>query len=394
MSDDLRLNTKLYGFDGIIGRRDYFLNIVLICSISLFFTFPYMGWVYSHIETLGDLLDFVGIFSQSPILLKLWFLLGTASVSVLSASNIFRRLNDINGQVNTVANVICAAIGIFAAFSMILPVGFSFILLFVSFILGIFLLFKTGKITSKFPYDFQKEFNWGAFIATWLWGLFNKSYKTLWALLLGFTPWGIYFQLYCGLKGNEWAFKNKKCTDVEKFNRSQEKQTTIFLILSFIVVPFIYMLIIAGIIGLLIFSSADEVKNNPQKAQSSVEKLDNMLNSLGSLYFDHHEITDTENKYYVFDDDWRGSFSDKKDMLGMAATLAANERSKAYKAKHPNEHKSFSKTSELPRTKIYSARTGQLLGEFVMDKNVYENGSFKDFMKASLNAYRFYNPKP
>ena len=26
MEDKLRLNTKLYGFDGIIGRRDYFLN--------------------------------------------------------------------------------------------------------------------------------------------------------------------------------------------------------------------------------------------------------------------------------------------------------------------------------------------------------------------------------
>ena len=394
MQDNLRLNTKLYGFEGIIGRRDYFLNIIYICSISLFFTLPYMGWVYSHIETLGDLFNFAGIFSQSPVLLKLWFLAGTAGICVLLASNIFRRLNDINGQVNTAVNVICAAIKILAAFSMILPFGFAFLCFGASFIIGLFLLFRQGKITSKYPYDFQKEFNWGAFIATWLWGLFNKSYKTLWALLLGLTPWGIYFQLYCGLKGNEWAFKNKKCTDVEKFNRSQEKQTTIFLILSLIVVPFIYMLVVVGIIGLLVFSTADEVKNNPQKAQSSVEKLDNMMNSLSSLYFVKHEITDNENKYYVFDDDWRGSFSEKKDMLGMAATLAANERRKAYKAKYPNEYKSFTKTSELPRTKIYSAKTGQLLGEFVMDKEIYENGSFKDFMKASLNAYRFYSPKP
>lgn len=394
MSDSLRLNTKLYGFDGIIGRRDYFLNLILICSISLFFSLPYMGWVYSHIVTLGDLLDFAGTFSQSPVLLKLWFLIGTAGISVLLASNIFRRLNDINGKINTTANVICAAIKILAAFSMILPVGISFLILFVSFIIGLFLLFKSGKITSKYPYDFQKEFNWGAFIATWLWGLFNKSYKTLWALLLGLTPWGIYFQIYCGLKGNEWAYKNKKCTDVEKFNRSQEKQTTIFLVLSFIVVPFIYMLIVGGLIGLLVFSTADEVKNNPQKAKSSVEKLDNMMNSLGSLYFESYEITETENRYYVLDSDWAGSFSDKKDMLEMAATLAANERRKAYKAKHPNEYKSFTKTSELTRTKIYSAESGQLLGEFVMDKKVYENGSFKDFMKASLNAYRFYNPKP
>lgn len=392
MQDSLRLNTKLCDFDGIIGRRDYFLNIILICSINLFFVLPYMGWMYSHIETLGEMFDFVKVFSQAPMLLKLWFLSGTAGVCVLSTSNIFRRLNDINGEVNTNINVICSVIVILSYFSIILPLGISFIILFLSFILGLFLLFKTGKITAQYPYDFQKEFNWGAFIATWLWGLFNKSYKTLWALILGLTPWGIYFQIYCGLKGNEWAFKNKKCTDVNKFNKSQETQTLVFLILSLIVFPLIYFIIAVGIVGALMFGTVNESAKNPEAAKSNVEKLDNLLNSFDSLYFESHKITDNENMYYVLDSDWKCSFSDKKDMIDMAASLAASERRKAFKAKYPDKFVSFSKTSELPRTKIYSAETGKLLGEFVMDKEVLEGGSFKDFMKASLNAYRFYSP--
>ena len=393
MQDSLRLNTKLFGFDGIIGRRDYFLNIIYICSISLFFVLPYTCWMYAHVETLGDMFDQTKMFMQAPVLLELWFLFGTAYVCALSLSNVFRRLNDINGCVNTKMNVICSTFMAIAAFSIILPIWLSFLFLCVSFVIGLFLLFKTGKITSKYPYDFQKEFNWGAFVATWLWGLFNKSYKTLWALLLGLTPWGIYFQIYCGLKGNEWAFKNKKWTDVKKFNKSQETQTLIFVILSFVIVPLIYFLIVIGIVGLLVFSTADNVKKNPEDSKAAIEKLSNALESFGSMYFESHEITKDENKYYILDEDWSGSFSDKKDLLDMAASMAANERSKDYEAKYPNKYKSFTKTSELPRTKIYSAETGQLLGEFVMDEELMKSGSFKDIMKATFSAYRFYNPK-
>ena len=67
------------------------------------------------------------------------------------------------------------------------------------------------------PYDYKKEFNWGAFFGTWIWGLFNKSYKTLWMLLLWCTPWGLLFAIYCGIKGNEWAGKNRDWDNLEKF---------------------------------------------------------------------------------------------------------------------------------------------------------------------------------
>ena len=371
MNDKLRLNTNFYGFDGIIGRRDYFLNLIYLCSLNLFIILPYTFWMYTNIETLGDLFNFPNAFLQTPMFLKLWFLFGSAAICVIFVSNIIRRLNDIN--------------------SIIFPIGISLLIWVVSFIIGLILIFKSGKITSKYPYDFRKEFNWGAFFATWFWGLFNKTYVTLWALLIGLTPWGIYFQVYCGLKGNEWAYRNKKWTDVEKFNRSQETQTTVFVILSLIIFPMIYILIVSGIVGLLIFSTADEIKSNPEGTKNSIEKLDNFLDSFASMYFESHVITKDENRYYILDSDWRGnSFSDKKDLLDMAASLAANERRKNYKVQNPNGYKSFSKTTELPRTKIYSKDSGKLLGEFIMDEKIIKNGSFKEVVKASLDAYHFY----
>ena len=70
--------------------------------------------------------------------------------------------------------------------------------------------------------------------------------------------------------------------------------------------------------------------------------------------------------------------------------MAANERRKASRAKNPSGYESFSKTDELLRTKIYSIETKKLLGEFIMDEKIYENGSIKEIVKASFNAYHFY----
>lgn len=83
------------------------------------------------------------------------------------------------------------------------------------------------------PYDYKKEFNWGAYFGTWIWGLFNNSYIPLLHLLLFLTPLGWYFRLLCGLKGNECAYKNKRYDDVKLFNKSQEKQAFIDLSGSF-----------------------------------------------------------------------------------------------------------------------------------------------------------------
>ena len=211
-----------------------------------------------------------------------------------------------------------------------------------------------------------------------------------------FTPWGTHYALYCGLKGNEWAFKNKKWNDVDKFNTSQEKQATIFAVLAFLIIPIVYFAIIFGIVTMFMFVAIDDAKNTPKGEQTKIEKLGNALESFASLYFEGHEITAEENKYYVLSSDWKGySFSEKKDILDLAASMAASEREKSENSEKTETagcYRCHTKTQELPRTKIYDSETKKLLGEFIIDEKTLENGSFKDIIKAGFNAYHFYNP--
>ncbi|MBQ6516905.1 superinfection immunity protein [bacterium] len=68
--------------------------------------------------------------------------------------------------------------------------------------------------------DNIKQWNWGAFWLSWIWGIGNKSFKTLWALIPYF---GFIWMFVCGAKGNEWAWKNKEWATVEEFNKTQKK---------------------------------------------------------------------------------------------------------------------------------------------------------------------------
>jgi len=76
-----------------------------------------------------------------------------------------------------------------------------------------------------------KKFNWGAFLLTWIWGLGNKTYITLvffaaCALCIipiigAFAPLGC--SIWFGIKGNEWAWKNKRFESVGHFHSNQKK---------------------------------------------------------------------------------------------------------------------------------------------------------------------------
>ena len=391
----LEINEKLFSFEGVIGRHAFLLNMVIICAISTVVMFPYSTYTYSHIKEFGDFFNISNIFYDAPLLLKLWILTGTAFVSVLSISNVYRRLNDMFGEVRKHTNLVLCSIPVIGAFSFLYPLIYLILFSCLSLILFAYLFFQKGKITGSLPYDYKKEFNWGAFFGTWIWGLFNKSYIPLFELILWLTPLGFYFQMYCGLKGNEWAFKNKGCTDVEEFNKSQRTHATVFSILSLVIIPLVYFIVIFAIIIALVFAVAADSKNAPADSlaptQNKTSFVESFLDGIVSLYFERYEITENENKFYVLNSDWKSSdFKDKKDMLDLAASKASEVRNKQFKAKHSNGYNYFSKTEELPRTKIYSAETDQLLGEFNMDEEAM-NSSFKDAIGAVFKAYRFYN---
>jgi hypothetical protein len=63
-----------------------------------------------------------------------------------------------------------------------------------------------------------KRWSWGAFGLTWIWGICNS----VWIALLCFIPlFGLVWAFILAVKGNEWAWRNKKWDSIEHFKNTQ-----------------------------------------------------------------------------------------------------------------------------------------------------------------------------
>ncbi|MFC6181833.1 ribonuclease G [Lactiplantibacillus daowaiensis] len=71
--------------------------------------------------------------------------------------------------------------------------------------------------TATIP-DEIKGWNWGAFSFTYLWGIGNRTYLPLFALIPVFS---IIWAFVCGFKGNRWAWQNGDYQDVASFKQVQ-----------------------------------------------------------------------------------------------------------------------------------------------------------------------------
>jgi|GEM_PF-2322837 len=111
--------------------------------------------------------------------------------------------------------------------------------------------------------DEIKKFNWGAFFLTWIWGIGNNSYITLFAFLAYFVasvanslgvvlPFCLAFNIYCGVMGNQWAWKNKTWESTEYFNRVQ-KRWAIGGVLFFILTRILTTLLIVSMFALMFY---------------------------------------------------------------------------------------------------------------------------------------------
>lgn len=105
----------------------------------------------------------------------------------------------------------------------------------------------SGQGKSAVVPDEIRRWSWGAFLLTWIWGLGNKVYLALLCLI----PYvGIIMVIVLGIKGNEWAWRNKKWDDVEHFKRVQKIWA--YWGLGIIVVSVILGILAAVILPLLI----------------------------------------------------------------------------------------------------------------------------------------------
>jgi hypothetical protein len=65
-----------------------------------------------------------------------------------------------------------------------------------------------------------KGWSWGAFLLNWIWAIGNKT----WIGLLAFLPYvGLVVAIILGIKGREWAWKNKRWDSIEHFNKVQKR---------------------------------------------------------------------------------------------------------------------------------------------------------------------------
>lgn len=99
---------------------------------------------------------------------------------------------------------------------------------------------------TEVPDIVAKRFNWGAFTFSWIWGLFNKTYITFITLVLVFIPVvgsiaALVANIIFGIKGNSWAWQNKKWQSVEHFHKVQKKWAAwgIGLTVTFISISFV-----------------------------------------------------------------------------------------------------------------------------------------------------------
>jgi len=95
-----------------------------------------------------------------------------------------------------------------------------------------------------------KEWNWGAFFLTWIWGIGNK----VWLALIALAPlpfMGLAMGIVLGIKGSEWAWQYKKWDSIEEFRHRQ--RIWMYWGIAAFLAPFVFIfgwiLIIIGLLG-------------------------------------------------------------------------------------------------------------------------------------------------
>ena len=108
---------------------------------------------------------------------------------------------------------------------------------------------------SVVPDVISKRFNWGVCLLSWIWGLFHKSYITLLIILAAFVPFVgvlvcIGLDVWFGIKGNEWAWQNKRWESVEHFHEVQKKWAVAGVIVF--VVGMVFQIMSVGFLAALV----------------------------------------------------------------------------------------------------------------------------------------------
>ncbi len=95
-----------------------------------------------------------------------------------------------------------------------------------------------------------KGWSWGGFGLTWIWGVCNGVLISLLCLIPVF---GFAWTIVLGIKGNEWAWRNKKWDSVEHFKSTQRTWGIAGIVVFAISIVAILAIIPAVVVPLFVF---------------------------------------------------------------------------------------------------------------------------------------------
>lgn len=377
-------NNKFLGLSGIINRRNFIVNFLIIQTIdALIFTTPLLYLLFTNPDMMLDFSSSAMRSNVFPIWYSIWLGIVGLVESILFFPSIIRRVRDIVGEVDEnkvclVASALAVIVLVGAAPTNNLAPLFKLISYFTIFIL----MMTKGKISSKKPKSKIAKFNWGACLGTWMWGLYNKTPITALMLPLLLTTGWFPFMIICGIRGNEWAYENnKKYPEIEEFHKSQSNQSALWTVVTpiIVVVGFVGLSIVSGIVVYSDMLNQKVVEYQEVAVQTNFEKI---------------ELTDSEYKFYIDPQIWvKLPDNSKESMFQLGVTHVVRE-------KNINLARDEFKWVEIyNKIKIYSSFNNELLGEYTIHpaemKQAYqktikgEKGALKEYMNTINSGYQF-----
>ncbi len=387
MSGYFEENKNFFSMKGILNRRDFFVNLLIIELIESVLITPVIYLMFFKPEIMQA---FSG--SPRPIWISLMMVALGIVTSVLLFPNVVRRIRDILGEEDDNKISVISAVLTVIMFIVYTPIGTTFWGSWLTLFVMVSLLFWQGRISGEKPKSEIVKFNWGAFWGTWIWGLLNKSFITLWMLPLLFTAGWFPFMLLCGFRGNEWAYEKNsdKYENVEKFHKTQFKQSVIL----FIVVPIVFVAMMIGISAIMSHSIALYSKSHPDFNKKIETKFNNyQINSIEAA-FDKIELNKDEYKFYLDPEDWQAVGTTIKISIlknAMGYVLIKNNKSSINMEDYVNS------VDLLNKIKIYSTFNNEELGAFSLNpeevKKAYQKAvqekSYTEFKKLWNSGYKF-----
>ena len=380
-------NRKILSLNGVIGRRDFIINLLWIELVEALLYTTVLGYM---VLLSPDILVQFKIGAPLPQWHNIWVACIGAISALLYYPSIVRRVRDIWGADNENNVNIISVLLILLIFQAYLPI-FSFVKG-IPFFVFMALACIQGKITGMKPKNDVVKFNWGAFLGTWIWGVFNKSWTTLLAIPLFFTAGYFPFAIICGLKGNEWAYKNKEYDDIEQFHKSQSNQATIwacFTPIIAIVGSFLLTIVFIFMLGVI-------VKANPDYITYLENKLVKIERTFVETNFDKIELLGDEYKFYINPKVWVSFSKKQKSTLFQSAVAYVYTELNIEKPKE--KEALFVQSSALSKNvKIYSSFNNELLAEYQLNsqdvqevlKYIGQDGGYKEYSTLLQDAYYF-----